>query len=86
MLFIGLVIFFINKKYLRFADEQSIIMPLVSLFAFYTIQNYSIYSLIVLWVVVNLLPVFFSINNSFSDFRLTNVKIYKPFDHSIRRL
>ena len=80
---IGLLAFFINQRFFRAADDQSMILFFLSLFTFHTVQqDGSLMLLLSLWLVASPLPVFLSIQEPLKKNKFGEILIHRPFDHS----
>ena len=79
----GIIAFFVNQRLLRVADEESMIMLFLSLFAFYVIQQeYNLLAISALWLVASPLPVFLSVQEPLSKMKFGRIIVNPPFDHS----
>lgn len=79
----GIIAFFVNQRLLRVADEESMIMLFLSLFAFYVIQQeYNFLAISALWLVASPLPVFLSVQEPISKMKFGRIIINPPFDHT----
>jgi hypothetical protein len=75
-------IFMMNQTMFRVADEQSLIILFVSIFAFEVLQEDFSWMLIgVLWLVANPHAFFVSIGK-FSESNIYSIKVNAPFDHT----
>lgn len=75
-------IFLVNQTTFRVADEQSLIILFVSIFAFEVLQEDFSWTLIgVLWLVANPHAFFISIGK-FTENNIYSVKVNAPFDHT----
>jgi len=80
---IGLLVFFINQRFFRVADRQSMILLFLSLFTFHTVQqDGSLMLLLSLWLVASPLPVFLSIQEPLERNKFGEILIHRPLDHS----
>ena len=79
----GMMTFFVNQRLLRVADEQSMIMLFLSIFAYYVIQQEdNLLAISALWLVASPLPVFLSVQEPLSKMKFGKIIINSPFDHS----
>ena len=79
----GLIAFFINQRFVRVADEESMILLFLSLFAFHALQAENFFlALTSLWLVASPLPVFLSVQEPHLNCKLGKIIINPPFDHS----
>ena len=80
---IGLLVFFINQRFFRVADDQSMILLFLSLFTFHTVQqDGSLMLLLSLWLVSSPLPVFLSIQEPLKKNKFGEILIHRPLNHS----
>ena len=79
----GLIAFFINQRFVRVADEESMILLFLSLFSFHVFQAESNFiALTALWLVASPLPIFLSVQEPHTNCKLGKIIINPPFDHS----
>jgi hypothetical protein len=80
---IALLLFVINQMFLRFADEQSVVVMFVSVFAAHLLAAPpSWLALAAFAVVTNPLPVFFGLCAAERDRTLVRAQVRRPFDHT----
>ncbi len=73
----------INQLLLRFADEQSVIVMFISVFAAELLASApSVLALAGFWVVANPLPVFLGLCSPQRDRSIVRVQVRSPYDHS----
>ena len=79
---LGLIAFFINQRFVRVADEESMILLFLSLFAFHVTQSESNFlALTALWLVASPLPIFLSVQEPLLNKKFGKIIINPPFDH-----
>jgi hypothetical protein len=79
----GLIAFFINQRFVRVADEESMILLFLSLFAFHVPQAESNFlALTALWLVASPLPIFLSVQESMLNEKFGKIITNSPFDHT----
>lgn len=79
---VALALFLVNQVWLRFADEQSVILMFVSVFAAHALlAPPSLLTLLALVVVLNPLPVFLGLCDFERQGSLVRVQMQCPFDH-----
>ena len=79
----ALALFLVNQMWLRFADEQSVIVMFTSVFvANALVSPPSVWALLALVVVLNPLPVFLGLCSFERDGTLVRVQAQPPFDHA----
>jgi len=78
----ALIIFLINQRFLRVADDQSVILLFVSVMGAYVLtQEPNAWAFLALWIAVSPLPCFLGISSSNLRDGLTNIVCHGPFDH-----
>jgi hypothetical protein len=78
----ALALFLMNQVWLRFADEQSVIVMFASVFVAHALLSQpSVLAVIALVVVLNPLPVFLGLCSSERDGTVVRVQPQAPFDH-----
>lgn len=78
----ALALFLVNQVWLRFADEQSVILMFVSVFSAHVLlAPPSLATLLALLLVLNPLPVFLSLCDFERQGSLVRVQTQTPFDH-----
>ena len=78
---IGLLLFFINQFFIRFADDQSVIIFFLSLFAVECINN-DPSVIIILSIIVAFFPAIPFTDANYNKKNICRPKIYSPFDHT----
>jgi hypothetical protein len=79
----AVALFGVNQVLVRFADEQSVIVMVVSVFAAQVLAAPPSWAaLLALWVVANPMPVFLGLCSFERDRTLVRVQPRKPFDHA----
>lgn len=77
------LIFVVNQRFFRFADDQSVIIMFVSVFTAYTIaMPPSIFAFLLLLLVVNPPPYLLGVLEMDPDSGSRRVAIFEPFDHT----
>ena len=80
---IGLLLFLTNQRFIRVADEQSLIVIIVSLLTFTAMQSGpSVLILFAYWVAVNPMGWFLSIQHLNKHNLDGSILVYPPFDHT----
>ena len=80
---LGIFAFYLNERFFRVADEQSMILLFLTLFAFHAVQQDSNMSIVLLlWLVASPLPFLLGIQEPLSKNKFCKIPIYGPFDHS----
>lgn len=84
LVFLPALIFFINERFFRVADEQSLIVVAVSLFTYTAIQSEpSWLMLLAFWLAINPLGFLLSIQRFTKDKGIeTEILVNPPFDHT----
>lgn len=79
---VSLLVFIVNQRFARIADEQSVVMLFVSTTTAYMLsQPIDIYGFIIFWLIVSPLPKLIGVGGQFIE-GPTRVVVYSPFDHS----
>ena len=80
---VGLLLFLINQRFLRVADEQSLILIITSLFAAAALQSGpSLLTFLAIWLAFNPAAFFLSIQGIGKPGGDASILISEPFDHS----
>lgn len=78
----ALIIFLINQRFLRIADDQSVILLFITVMGAYVLAGApDIWALLALWIAASPLPWFLGIASSNPREGLTNIVCHGPFDH-----
>jgi hypothetical protein len=81
LLLLGALLFLINQRFLRVADEQSLIVLVSSLFVFTSMQfDAQWLTLVTLWIALSPMGFFLSIQQLKEESGVTKVLINAPFD------
>ena len=81
LLLLGALLFLINQRFFRVADEQSLIVLVSSLFVFTFMQtDAQWFTLVALWVALSPMGLFISVQQLKEERRVTRVLINAPFD------
>lgn len=79
---VAVIIFLINQRFLRIADDQSVILLFVTVVGAYVLnQAPNAWSLFALWLAASPLPWFLAIAGLKPVQGLTNIVCHPPFDH-----
>lgn len=83
---IGVFLFFANQRLFRVADEQSVILLVVSVFAFQVLQSHPSWTLLaVLWLAASPFAAFLSIQrlrSKISCNKIGGIMVHPPFDQT----
>ncbi len=80
----AVIIFLINQRLLRIADDQSVILLFVTVMGAYLLtQEPNAWALLALWLAASPLPCFLSITSSNLREGLTKIVCHGPFDHDL---
>lgn len=79
----GVALYVVNQRFVRFADTQSVVILVVSLFVMYTLaMPAGFMQLIILFLVANPLPYFFGLVETDGLTGRQRVVVFRPFDHT----
>ena len=83
LLLLGALLFLINQRFFRVADEESLIVLVSSLFVFTSMQvNVQWLTYVALWIAISPMGMFLSVQEIKKDGKKIKILINAPFDHS----
>lgn len=78
----ALIIFMINQRFLRIADDQSVILLFITVMGAYLLAGVpDLWALLALWIAASPLPWFLGLASLNPREGLTNIVCHGPFDH-----
>lgn len=83
LLLLGVLLFIINQRFFRIADEESLIVLVSSLFVFTSMQiDVQWLTYFALWIALSPLGLFLSVQEIIKDNKNAEILVHAPFDHT----